>query len=128
MNPAQGQEQLKALGDFFRSQRKQAEMSLRELAAKANVSNPYISQIERGLHEPSMRVMRSISTALNLPLDALLVRAGLIEHDEAAATAAMASVETAIAVDPNLTADQRNSLLAVYRSYVAANGRPAAGS
>lgn len=128
MNPAQGQEQLKALGDFIRSQRKQAEMSLRELAAKANVSNPYISQIERGLHEPSMRVMRSISTALNLPLDALLVRAGLIEHDEAAATAAMASVETAIAVDPNLTADQRNSLLAVYRSYVAANSRPPAGS
>lgn len=128
MNPAQGQDQLKALGDFIRSQRKQAEMSLRELAAKANVSNPYISQIERGLHEPSMRVMRSISTALNLPLDALLVRAGLIEHDEAAATAAMASVETAIAVDPNLTADQRNSLLAVYRSYVTANSRPPAGS
>ena len=128
MNPAQGQEQLKALGDFIRSQRKQAEMSLRELAAKANVSNPYISQIERGLHEPSMRVMRSISTALNLPLDALLVRAGLIEQDEAAATAAMASVETAIAVDPNLTADQRNSLLAVYRSYVTANSRPPTGS
>ena len=128
MNPVQGQEQLKALGDFIRSQRKQAEMSLRELAAKANVSNPYISQIERGLHEPSMRVMRSISTALNLPLDALLLRAGLIEHDEAAATAAMASVETAIAVDPNLTADQRNSLLAVYHSYVAANSRPPAGS
>ncbi len=123
MASGSGQDQLKALGDFIKSQRNAAEMSLRELAAKANVSNPYISQIERGMHEPSMRVMRSISTALNLPLDTLLVRAGLIEQDEAAAAEAKATVEAAISVDPNLTADQRNSLLAVYRSYVTANER-----
>jgi transcriptional regulator with XRE-family HTH domain len=116
-------DQLTALGDFIRAQRKAAEMSLRELAEKANVSNPYISQIERGLHEPSMRVLRSISSALNLPLDALLVRAGLIDEDPEAAAAAAVTVESAIGADPNLTADQRASLLAVYRSYVAANNR-----
>ena len=123
VSSASGQEQLKALGDFIRSQRKAAEMSLRELAAKANVSNPYISQIERGLHEPSMRVMRSISSALNLPLDTLLIRAGLIDEDPDAAAEAEANVEAAILADPNLTADQRDSLLAVYRNFVAANDR-----
>lgn len=118
-----GSEQLKSLGDFIRAQRKSAEMSLRELAERAGVSNPYISQIERGLHEPSMRVMRSISKALNLPLDTLLVRAGLLDEDPEAAAEATAKVEAAIAADPNLTPDQRASLLAVYRSYVAANTR-----
>jgi len=118
-----GPDQLKALGDFIRAQRKAAEMSLRELADKANVSNPYISQIERGLHEPSMRVLRSISSALNLPLEALLTRAGLIDEEPDAAATATATVESAIGTDPNLTADQRASLLAVYRSYVAANNR-----
>ena len=117
------QDQLKLLGDFIRSQRKAAEMTLRELAAKANVSNPYISQIERGLHEPSMRVLRSISSALNLPIDTLLVRTGLIDEHPGAAEDATASVEAAIVADPNLAADQRESLLAVYRSYVAANKR-----
>ncbi len=121
-NPS-GRDQLQLLGDFIRSQRKAAEMSLRELAAKANVSNPYISQIERGLHEPSMRVLRSISTALNLPLDALLVRAGLLDEDAEATGESRASVEAAISGDQNLTPDQRDSLLAVYRSYVAANQR-----
>ncbi len=121
-NPS-GRDQLQLLGDFIRSQRKAAEMSLRELAAKANVSNPYISQIERGLHEPSMRVLRSISTALNLPLDALLVRAGLLDEDAEATGESRASVEAAITGDQNLTPDQRDSLLAVYRSYVAANQR-----
>lgn len=121
-NPS-GRDQLQLLGDFIRSQRKAAEMSLRELAAKANVSNPYISQIERGLHEPSMRVLRSISTALNLPLDALLVRAGLLDEDAEATAESKASVEAAITGDQNLTPDQRDSLLAVYRSYVAANQR-----
>ncbi len=121
-NPS-GREQLEMLGEFIRSQRKAAEMSLRELAAKANVSNPYISQIERGLHEPSMRVMRSIASALNLPLDTLLIRAGLLDEDAVAAEEARASVEEAIGADANLTDDQRQSLLAVYRSYVTANQR-----
>lgn len=118
-----GADQLKALGDYIRAQRKAAEMSLRELAAQANVSNPYISQIERGLHEPSMRVMRSIASALNLPLDTLLIRAGLLDETEADDDERTVSVEAAVAADDHLTADQRASLLAVYRSYVAANER-----
>ena len=123
MTESAGGDQIKTLGDFIRSQRKQAEMSLRELAAKANVSNPYISQIERGLNEPSMRVLRSISSALNLPLDTLLIRAGLLDEDSEAAADRIMSVEEAVAGDPNLTKDQRDSLMAVYRSYVAANER-----
>lgn len=111
------------LGAFIRAQRKAAEMSLRELASAAGVSNPYISQIERGLHEPSMRVMRGISSALGLPLDTLLERAGLIDIDADGAAEATRSVEAAINADPNLTPDQQESLLSVYRSYVTANGR-----
>ncbi len=115
--------QLGDLGAFIRAQRKAAAMSLRELAAAAGVSNPYISQIERGLHEPSMRVMRGLSSALGLPLDTLLERAGLIDIDPDEAAEASRTVESAISSDPNLTPDQQESLLAVYRSYVAANER-----
>ncbi len=57
---------LKALGDYIRQQRQLANLSLRDLAARTNVSNPYLSQIERGLHEPSVRVLRAIATALNV--------------------------------------------------------------
>ncbi|WP_334143654.1 helix-turn-helix domain-containing protein [Rhabdothermincola sp.] len=113
-------EQLETLGQFIRSQRQQAQLSLRDLAARANISNPYLSQLERGLHEPSMRVLKAIAGALNLPLDALLARAGLL-GDTGVAT--VAETERAILADPNLTEEQRQSLLAVYRSYVEANNR-----
>ncbi|WP_208029060.1 helix-turn-helix domain-containing protein [Rhabdothermincola sediminis] len=113
-------EQLEALGQFIRSQRQQAQLSLRDLAARANISNPYLSQLERGLHEPSMRVLKAIAGALNLPLDALLARAGVLgDSGEASA----AETERAILADPNLTDEQRQSLLAVYRSYLEANNR-----
>jgi transcriptional regulator with XRE-family HTH domain len=118
-----GTEQLQALGAFIRSQRLQARMSLRDLAAKANVSNPYISQIERGLHEPSVRVLRSIAQALGMSADVLL---GLHRPEGQAGEGPIAgpSAEAAIAADPALTPEQRDSLLAVYRSFVAANARP----
>ena len=123
MASASKNDPLTELGDFIREQRNAARMSLRELASRAGVSNPYISQIERGLHEPSMRVLRGISSALNIPLDTLLVRAGLIDADPAMEAEARESVEGAITADPNLTPDQRESLLSVYRSYVTANER-----
>ncbi len=108
-------EQLQALGAFIRTQRQQAQMSLRDLAEKANVSNPYLSQIERGLHEPSVRVLKSISDALEVSIETLLARAGLTSgtepRDQPVDTAA------AIAADPALTPEQRSSLLAVYHSY-----------
>lgn len=111
-------EGLEALGEFIRAQRKQAELSLRELAAKANVSNPYISQIERGLHEPSVRVLTAIAKALDMSSDALLARAGLLDSDE---NDHQISTEAAIIADRALTPEQRDSLLLVYRNYAAAN-------
>lgn len=112
---------LKSLGAFIRSQREQAQLSLRELADRTQVSNPYLSQLERGLHEPSMRVLKSISNGLNIPVDALLARAGLLSDGEPAER--LAETERAILGDERLSEDQRNSLLAVYRSYVDANHR-----
>ncbi len=86
---------LKALGEFIRAQREQAQLSLRELADRTQVSNPYLSQLERGLHEPSMRVLKAISNGLNIPIDALLARAGLLSDDDPA-TDRLAETERAI--------------------------------
>jgi len=108
--------QLQSLGAYIRSQRTQAQLTLRELSERTNVSNPYLSQIERGLHEPSVRVLKAIALALNVSVETMLVRAGLLDEDDA--DSASASTEATIAADPRLTDDQRASLLAVYRSYV----------
>jgi len=114
------QRQLQALGDFIKGQRKLAELSLRELAARTNVSTPYLSQIERGLHEPSVRVLKAIASALNLSAESLLRQAGLLEDDEAIDDA-KATTEKVIAADKALKPEQRTALLAVYRSYLEAN-------
>jgi transcriptional regulator with XRE-family HTH domain len=95
-----------------------ANLSLRQLSALTEVSNPYLSQVERGLHEPSVRVLKSIADALNMSAETLLEQAGLIKgtprpDDEA--------TEWAIRADHRLTEAQRRALLAVYRSYVEAN-------
>jgi transcriptional regulator with XRE-family HTH domain len=118
--------QLQALGDFIRHQRQMAELSLRDLAARTNVSNPYLSQIERGLHEPSVRVLKAIATALNVSAESLLMQAGLLE-DEADASG---EGETAAAIqrDPHLKPEQRTALLAVYQSYVETNAAEEAES
>ena len=71
--------QREALGAFIREQRLRADMSLRQLAGLTKLSNAYLSQIERGLHEPSVRVLKAISEALNLSAETLLAQAGLIE-------------------------------------------------
>jgi transcriptional regulator with XRE-family HTH domain len=112
-----GRQQLEALGELIRAQRHQAELTLRELAARANVSNPYLSQIERGLHEPSVRVLKAIAGALNLSAESLLQQAGLLEHDGEEA-ARPPSVEEAVRADPRLSPDQRAALLSVYKSFV----------
>jgi transcriptional regulator with XRE-family HTH domain len=107
---------LDRLGGFIRSQRKLANLSLRDLADRTKVSNPYLSQIERGLHEPSVRVLRAIAQALNISAESLLAQAGLLEGvDPEPATAP--DTEAAIRADPRLTDDQKTALLAVYRSY-----------
>jgi transcriptional regulator with XRE-family HTH domain len=109
--------QLEELGRFIREQRERAELSMRELAKRSNISNPYLSQIERGLHEPSVRVLTSIAAALELSAEAMLRGAGLLGDSEAG-TATRPSTEEAIRSDPKLTPEQRHSLLTVYRSYV----------
>jgi transcriptional regulator with XRE-family HTH domain len=110
-----------ALGSYIRSQRKLANLSLRQLADIAKVSNPYLSQIERGLHAPSVRVLRSIAEALDLSAETLLEQAGLLEHANGSATPpATPPTERAIRIDPRLTESQKEALISVYRSYVAA--------
>ena len=103
------------LGEFLRAQRQLAGLSLRQLAELARVSNPYLSQVERGLHEPSLRVLTSLAHALGIPPQRLLAHAGL--DDQPPSTSG--DVESAIAADARLTDDEKRALLAVYRSYTA---------
>jgi transcriptional regulator with XRE-family HTH domain len=114
-NPAR--KQLTELGAFIRDQRERAELSMRELAKRADISNPYLSQIERGLHEPSVRVLTSIAGALELSAETLLRGAGLL-GDARDVEDRTASTEEAIRSDPRLTLEQRQALLTVYRSYI----------
>ncbi len=103
------------LGEFIRAQRQTANLSLRQLSVLAQVSNPYLSQVERGLHQPSVRVLRGIAEALNLSAETLLVQAGLLSGSPAPDPGATAA---AIMADGRLTPTQRRALLSVYRSYV----------
>ena len=113
------------LGAFIRAQRQMANLSLRQLAAMTEISNPYLSQIERGLSEPSARVLKSIADALNLSAEAMYAQAGLMPEstprDEQA-------TETAIRTDPRLSEAQKRALLAVYRSYIAEGHEEANGA
>lgn len=119
--------QVEALGAFLRSQRRLANLSLRQMAERTKVSNAYLSQIERGLHVPSMRVLQSIARALDLSADAMMAHAGLLADppaDEEGRTGrTLPTTEAAIRADPDLTEDQKGALLSVYRSYLANNRR-----
>ena len=118
------QTQREALGAFIRSQRRMANLSLRQLAELTHLSNPYLSQVERGLHQPSVRVLKAISDALNVSAETLLAQAGLIDAvtaDPASADASQADTsapltEDAIRSDGRLTEEQKAALIAVYRS------------
>jgi transcriptional regulator with XRE-family HTH domain len=116
-------DQLHAMGAFIRAQRQLANLSLRQMADLAHVSNPYLSQLERGLHEPSVRVLQSIAHALNVSADTLLAHAGIDDAD-ADAPADLHDTEAAIRVDDRLTDEQKQALLSVYRSYVQTNAAP----
>jgi transcriptional regulator with XRE-family HTH domain len=111
------------LGDFIRLQRQMADLSLRQMAELTKVSNAYLSQVERGLHQPSIRVLRSIAEALNLSADTLLTQAGLLDSPDGAAAATDESgpdqpggTVSAILNDPLLSPEDRETLLRVYRS------------
>ena len=115
--------QLETLGSFIRIQRQLANLTLRDMAERTKVSNAYLSQIERGLHEPSVRVLRSIATALNVSAETLLAQAGLLGDDrvEHEAPADLPTTEAAIRADPDLSEAQKKALLSVYASFLAAN-------
>jgi transcriptional regulator with XRE-family HTH domain len=117
----QGRDAYRRFGEYLRSQRQLAQLTLRQLAEMSSISNPYLSQIERGLHQPSVAVIRSIADALNLSADVLLAQvAGLDETD--VDDGGPASTETAIRADSRLTSAQKSALLSVYRSMI---GQPA---
>lgn len=124
----------KSLGEFIRTQRRLADMSLRQLANVTKVSNPYLSQIERGIYKPSAEVLKAIADALKISAENLYARVGLldarapeeVEADRAARERA-ADVERSIRLDGELTAEQKNALLRVYRSFITSD-RQAAGS
>lgn len=107
---------INALGGFIRAQRQLAKLSLREMAAMTSVSNAYLSQIERGLHQPSLKVLHSIADALHLSTEQLLTQAGW--RDAAVPAPEAESTEDVISRDPRLSPAQRAALLSVYRSFV----------
>ena len=111
--------QMQALGAFIRSKRQLANMSLRQLADRTKLSNPYLSQIERGLHQPSVRVIRLISEALEVSTETLLSQAGVLHRDSHGTDHSESpplDIETAIRAEKRLTQDQQNALIAVLRS------------
>ena len=123
----EGDAQAGGLGGYIRLQRQLADLSLRQLSDLTKVSNAYLSQVERGLHQPSLRVLRSIADALNLSSDTLLSQAGMAAGREntdgrgsgpgpGAGSGAESGTEGAILRDPGLGPEERETLLRVYRS------------
>jgi transcriptional regulator with XRE-family HTH domain len=109
--------QMEAFGAFVRSQRKLANLTLRQLAEMTSLSNPYLSELERGMHQPSVRVLKQLSDALNVSAEMLLVQAGLIDRrSDGAAADVESGVAHAIRTDATLDDAQKAALLAVYKS------------
>jgi len=110
--------QMEAFGAFIRSQRKLAKLTLRQLAELTSLSNPYLSELERGMHQPSVRVLKQLSEALNLSGEMLLAEAGLLDPDRGSGRedAEQPGVEHAIRTDAALDDAQKAALLAVYQS------------
>lgn len=114
--------QLPDLGGYLREQRQSAQLSLRQLADVAGISNPYLSQIERGLKKPSAEILQSLAKALRISAESLYVRAGILDGEAADHDRPAPDVRAAIQADPGLTDRQRRVLLDVYESFV---GEPA---
>ena len=108
---------VESLGDYLREQRVASRLSLRQLAEQAGVSNPYLSQIERGLRKPSAEVLQQIAKALRISAEQLYIRAGIVSPTAGTTT----TVELAVLADLALTERQKQSLLDVYSSFLAMN-------
>ena len=105
------------LGEFIRQQRERANLSLRRLAEKAEISNPYLSQIERGIRKPSAEILKNLSRALEISANSLYTKAGLIDEELPPPT-----ITEAIAADEKLDGDQKKVLLDMYRALIRTNG------
>jgi transcriptional regulator with XRE-family HTH domain len=108
---------VETLGEYLRDQRESSRLSLRQLAEQAGVSNPYLSQIERGLRRPSAEVLQQLAKALRISAEQLYLRAGIVSPDEGVG----GSVELAVLGDPLLSERQKQTLLDVYASFLALN-------
>jgi transcriptional regulator with XRE-family HTH domain len=115
---------LEALGALLREERRAAGLSQRELADRTNVSNAYLSQVERGRHEPSLRVLTAVASTLGVSLAGLLERAGITEPGDGDREPRVPTTEAAILGDPDLSEPQRFALVTVYRSFGVAGSRP----
>ena len=100
------------IGDYIRQQREQAKISLRQLADQAGVSNPYLSQIERGLRKPSAEILQQIARGLRISAEALYVQAGILEDHPGDS-----GVRSALLTDPQLTERQKQVLIEIYESF-----------
>ncbi|MBR7741907.1 helix-turn-helix transcriptional regulator [Phycicoccus sp. BSK3Z-2] len=107
-----------SLGDYVREQRTAAKLSLRQLSELAGVSNPYLSQIERGLKRPSAEILQQLAKGLEVSAESLYVRAGFLDAGAVSSDSGVPDVRRAIAEDPVLTARQKKTLLDIYESYV----------
>jgi transcriptional regulator with XRE-family HTH domain len=105
------------IGAYIRSQREVAQVSLRQLARAAGVSNPYLSQIERGLRKPSAEILQQIAKGLRISAEALYVKAGILDEKPASAVA------DAVLADPGLSERQKQVLLEIYQSFRRENDR-----
>ncbi|MCE7080273.1 helix-turn-helix domain-containing protein [Streptomyces sp. ST2-7A] len=119
------------LGAFLREQRRQAKLSLRQLADAAGVSNPYLSQIERGLRKPSAEILQQIAKGLEISAETLYVRAGILDergHDGAdPPDSGESGVRTAVLADPGLTDEQKQALLRIHEAFRHENAAGAGG-
>ena len=104
---------LAELGEFIRQQRERSKMSLRRLADRAGISNPYLSQIERGLRKPSAEILKSLARALSIQAESMYVRAGLLDEGFSPPT-----VVEAVEADPLLSTRQKQVLLELYRTLI----------
>ncbi|WP_173157143.1 helix-turn-helix domain-containing protein [Phytohabitans suffuscus] len=111
------------IGGFIRDMRRNAKISLRQLADQAGVSNPYLSQVERGLRKPSAEVLQQLASALRVSTPVMYLRAGLLDALDAKEGQ---GVTAAIAADPDLTVSQKQSLSQIYETFRRENARAAA--
>jgi len=110
-----------SLGEYLAEQRRHAQLSLRQLSDLAGVSNPYLSQIERGLRKPSAEVLQQLAKALRISAETLYVRAGILDPDESQEGKKSSGVVDAVLLDPALNERQKRVLLDVYMSFVREN-------